>query len=701
VAIKKIVVGNDDDSDDSPKPLLERIAAQGRGIALLRGTPTSNAPAVRGRGIRGIISHSTAAQPGQQQVQPTMAQRLSAQRCLQTLHGMPEDDSGDNSEESEESGEEQPISSSSEYSSSDSEDDDNNSASPNEEIFQGISAVPNTDIIRSGNGEEWKTTPPFHGGRYEQGNVLRRAPGITVAGLSRISKEDSIVTSFQALFDQKMVDTIVKESNREGRRVLGEEWSAINMDEMWAFIGLLLCRGVYRAAGESTNELWSPQHGRAVFSATMSYNRFRTIRRVLRFDNKETRNARLRSDKLAAVRLLLDSFVENSQACYFPSASVTVDEQLYPYRGRCAYRQYIPSKPSKYGLKFWLLSDSENYYCHNIDMYTGKTDDDSDGAPVAYKVVMKLSQPLWKSGRNITTDNFFTSLLLARSLKEKGLTLVGTMRKNRKEIPEQLKSHKKRELYSSQFVFNVKDGTCLVSYKAKKNRIVILLSSQHRDTAIAHNIKKKPDIITYYNSTKGGVDATDERVGTYSVKFSARRWHVVIFCNILDLSAFNGFVLHSLTVPEWNAKKTHRRRLYLTELGHALGNRYRMQRSVARCLHPATQAAMSRLNDANPITDAAEKNGAKGNITMPTEPCSIKIKLYLLLQEDVICALGRRTEKYDRNAQRVAIMFVTNIQKSNALLVCDACVQLNADDLFYITCIYCQLIKKYMINKNG
>ena len=41
-----------------------------------------------------------------------------------------------------------------------------------------------------------------------------------------------------------------------------------------------------------------------------------------------------------------------------PGESVTIDEQLYPYRGQCRYRQFMPSKPAKYGLKFWLLCDN-------------------------------------------------------------------------------------------------------------------------------------------------------------------------------------------------------------------------------------------------------------------------------------------------------------------------------------------------------
>ncbi|KAF2892753.1 hypothetical protein ILUMI_13420 [Ignelater luminosus] len=39
------------------------------------------------------------------------------------------------------------------------------------------------------------------------------------------------------------------------------------------------------------------------------------------------------------------------------------------------------------------------------------------------------------SGRNVTTGNFFTNLDLAREMEKKNLTLLGTIRKNKPELP--------------------------------------------------------------------------------------------------------------------------------------------------------------------------------------------------------------------------------------------------------------------------
>ncbi|CAF4149232.1 unnamed protein product, partial [Rotaria sp. Silwood2] len=43
--------------------------------------------------------------------------------------------------------------------------------------------------------------------------------------------------------------------------------------------------------------------------------------------------------------------------------------------GECPFRQYIPKKPDKYGLKFWLRVDSNSYYVFDAFPYVGRQPD--------------------------------------------------------------------------------------------------------------------------------------------------------------------------------------------------------------------------------------------------------------------------------------------------------------------------------------
>jgi hypothetical protein len=63
--------------------------------------------------------------------------------------------------------------------------------------------------------------------------------------------------------------------------------------------------------------------------------------------------------------------------------------------------------------------------------------------------LVQLISGLDRAGRNVTTDNFFTSVDLANQLKNKILSLVGKMKQNKREIPPESKSAKQRDENSS------------------------------------------------------------------------------------------------------------------------------------------------------------------------------------------------------------------------------------------------------------
>ena len=150
-----------------------------------------------------------------------------------------------------------------------------------------------------------------------------------------------------------------------------KQWNNLDRTELQAFLGSLILAGVYHSALESLDEMWSPKTGRAIFIATMPLKRFKSIMRYLRFDNKTTRAERLVNDKLAAIRDIWDMFIAQLQLPYIPGTDMTVDEQLIPFRGRCPFRQYMPSKPAKYGIKVWWNCDGTTSFPLNGQIYLG------------------------------------------------------------------------------------------------------------------------------------------------------------------------------------------------------------------------------------------------------------------------------------------------------------------------------------------
>ena len=90
----------------------------------------------------------------------------------------------------------------------------------------------------------------------------------------------------------------------------------------------------------------------------------------------------------------------------------------------------------------------------------------------------------------MTVDNFFTSLQCARELKCRNLTMIGTVRKNLRDVPHVVRKVHGRPHFSTDFRFNAEDDILLM-YAAKRNKAVLLMSTMHKNTAVHNNEKKK------------------------------------------------------------------------------------------------------------------------------------------------------------------------------------------------------------------
>ena len=181
--------------------------------------------------------------------------------------------------------------------------------------------------------------------------------------------------------------------------------------------------------------MWSAQKGfcRLVFAATMSRDRFVSIKRFLRFDDLATRLQRRQGDKLAPIRKIVDLFVRNYKESMNPNAELTIDEHFIAFHGNCSFRVYMPTKPCKYGIKVWCLADNSNSYAVNLQVYAGLGPDGQREQHQGARVVRDLVSML-QDGYSITIDNFFTGVALAKELKQNDCTLLGKMRKTKKDV---------------------------------------------------------------------------------------------------------------------------------------------------------------------------------------------------------------------------------------------------------------------------
>ena len=249
--------------------------------------------------------------------------------------------------------------------------------------------------------------------------------------------------------------------------VYKENWTAIDQSEFDKFLGVVILIGIYKSNSKNVAHLWSKEDGRPIFNKLMSRNRYQQILRVLRFDNANARRSNQSADKFQPIRYVFEEWYLNLRDAYTPGPHMTVDEQLVCFGGRCPFRQYIPLKPGKYGIKVWAICEANTSYAWKMQVYTGK--DPTIGRKVNQEArfVKDLVKEIENSGRNVTCDNFFTSVSLARDLLQKKLTLVGTIRRNKPELPPKFTLAKRCEVIST--VFGFQSDAMIVSYCPKRN----------------------------------------------------------------------------------------------------------------------------------------------------------------------------------------------------------------------------------------
>ena len=128
----------------------------------------------------------------------------------------------------------------------------------------------------------------------------------------------------------------------------------------------------------------------------------------------------------------------------------------------------MESKPDKYGQKYWLAVDKDSKYVLNGFPFVGRDETRSRDERVSDQVVMRLVKPYLNKGRNVTINNYFTSINLVTELQKYKTSLLGTVNRIREDVPAVVE-HMKEPLYSTT-LYKSGDVTMTVYQgKIKKN----------------------------------------------------------------------------------------------------------------------------------------------------------------------------------------------------------------------------------------
>ncbi|GFN92172.1 PiggyBac transposable element-derived protein 4, partial [Plakobranchus ocellatus] len=335
---------------------------------------------------------------------------------------------------------------------------------------------PHDQRLRAKDGTLWSITPPANQ-KTPSKNIFRPAK----TRHSNCNGMSDPTSAFNLFISPNIIRDIVKFTNLEGQRMDGGKWMQTDEIEIKALIGCFIHLGAMNQSMFPSELIWDVKCGNPMARSVFTRNRFLKLSNRLRFDDKETRTERRERDAFAPIRDLWERFQSNLRRYYTPGPFITVDEQLYPWRGRCSFLQYLPSKPDKYGLKVFWACDAETMFPLVGKPYLGKVGR-TPQVNLGRNTALELCEPFFGSGRNLTCDSFFTDMELCKALSTEKLTMVGTLRRNKVFIPPEFQDPKQTEKGKPRFAF--RKGSMLVSYKSGQKKNVIVLSSMHSDAAI-------------------------------------------------------------------------------------------------------------------------------------------------------------------------------------------------------------------------
>ena len=187
---------------------------------------------------------------------------------------------------------------------------------------------------------------------------------------------------------------------------------------------------------------------------------------------------------------------------------MAVDDSMVAFKGRTSMMQYLPAKSHKWGLKAWCVADSVSGYMYNWELYTGKSNRGPE-VGLAHDVVMRITEPIHDEGHVVYMDNFFSSPGLFSALAEKQTGACGTVRVNRRGIPDSIKTAK----FGDPPIFERDDKLLYVAWCDKRQ--VNAISTVHNSSTFTKQVcsknvdrrqVEKPRVIELYSQYMGGVD---------------------------------------------------------------------------------------------------------------------------------------------------------------------------------------------------
>jgi len=193
--------------------------------------------------------------------------------------------------------------------------------------------------------------------------------------------------------------------------------------------------------------------------------RYLDILRCLHFVNNEA-VPRNNTDRFIKFGGIMSHIFDRFLHFVCPREYLCIDESLMPFKGRLSFKQYVPTKRARFGIKFFVLVDCETKAVVRMIPYQGKgtgLDPRFQRFGIGGSVVISLLQDrFFGKHHRIVADNWFSTPALAKYLLDNDTYFLGTMQKRR---CGDLKPQLTRKLRKGEVEAFVKDGVVVERYQ--------------------------------------------------------------------------------------------------------------------------------------------------------------------------------------------------------------------------------------------
>ena len=223
---------------------------------------------------------------------------------------------------------------------------------------------------------------------------------------------------------------------------------------MWRFFALIILMALNKKSKITSYWSTNPDYHQPIFGNTLSRNQFLRILSCLHLVDNSTRTPA--SPRLFKLGTVYQAILARFKAVYAPLRNISIDETLSHWRGRVSFRQYILSKRARYGIKAYVLAESETGYVYDHHIYTGEEQQNAIlvGLSITENFLLSLMRSILDVGYKLYIDNYYNSPSLTQWLLVFKTHVCGTLRSNRKGVPKMVqKTTANKKLKKGQFVF--------------------------------------------------------------------------------------------------------------------------------------------------------------------------------------------------------------------------------------------------------